>query len=94
MDNLTYRKWLKLYQKAHGIKPPANNAKPLEVEVFLDKIDPILQESRRIVNKIEPMPKPLWTYKFYDETTWPSSSKFAYQHLLTGNASQGESHVI
>ena len=94
MDNLTYRKWLKLYRKAHAIKKPGKKASKLEWVNFFEKINPILRASSLLLNKVAPLPKPLWVYKLDDETTRPSSDKFSYKHLLANPESQGACHVI
>lgn len=91
MDKETYTDWLRYYRRAHSIKSPASYSKKKkekipkeEFEDFIQEVTAITKASSRYLNsKGHYMAKPLWVYDEDDETTWASSPKFAYRHLLS-----------
>jgi|GEM_PF-4591023 hypothetical protein len=92
MDNLIYKGWLRHYNslKAHKC-PRMKDGAYMQIEDprVIEYIEHINRIHARITNYLNrhkyKMPPPLWKYDIYDETTWASSPKFAYGHLVKEN---------
>ncbi len=94
MDNDTFMGWLRLYTKTHALKSPIKYEHTLRkkkiiplppgvLEDFIKRVTTAMEHTSQYLDKHGYcMPRPLWKYDAQDETTWVSSPKFAYGHLL------------
>ncbi len=88
--------WLKYYHKVHELGEKLRDSKvdaegnPAKVDMskseqddIQTEIDNLMKRTALYLNVCEMKPrKPLWHYNRLDESTWLSSTKFKYAHLV------------
>ncbi len=91
MDNSTYEIWLQHYKNVHALGNFINealvrnifNMKSTKYLILQDEMEVLVKNVCNFLdkNRIRAM-KPKWKWLKDDETTWISSPKFAYSHLM------------